>query len=245
LNQKFETFVTTPEAIEHLKQMGIPLSKIVSIAHQEKDISTAVTNHGVDNFDELKGYGVVNNSLVDVSRNLGIRKIPSVVKVGVDFDHFYLPVKDSLDVIGYAGEIKSLMSDNSDFKRSYLIPQIIEQVKLPLQHHQYFNHLCMAGYYTLIDGLIVSSNYETAGLPAIEAAAAGKLVISPAVGYFDGSYGLLCRTPDQEFVEDAVAMIERFKDPVLYKNVCLSSQQYVRDHYDWSVLVKDWINLVY
>lgn len=245
LNKKFETFVTTPEAVEHLKQRGIPLSRIVSIAHHEKDITSAVTDYGVSNFEELKGYGVINNSLIDVSKKLGIKRIPFTLKVGIDFDHFYLPVNKTLEVIGYAGEIKSSMSDGSDFKRSYLIPSIIDRVKLPLRSHEFFNHLCMSGYYTLIDALLVSSNYETAGLPAMEAAAAGKLVISPAVGYFDGSFGVLCRTPDQEFLEDAVETIERFKDPVLYKNICLSSQQCIKDHFDWSVLIKDWINIIY
>jgi glycosyltransferase involved in cell wall biosynthesis len=110
--------------------------------------------------------------------------------------------------------------------------------------HKNYNHLCMPGYYETIDALLVTSDYEACGLPAMEAAAAGRLVVSAAVGYFDGSSGALCRTPEDEFVEDARRILEEHKDPIKYRETCERAQQYARDHYDWSHVVDGWIDLL-
>jgi hypothetical protein len=79
----------------------------------------------------------------------------------------------------------------------------------------------------------------------MEAAAAGRLVISSVVGYFDGSHGALCRLADEDFVADAREMLLKYQDPVLYRGACEKAQAYARDHYDWKHVTDGWINLFY
>jgi hypothetical protein len=244
LKLKYNTFASTPEPLAFLKSIGIPASRIVIVAHHEKDLVAGVAEAGAEAFEDLHGFAVVNSSLITVAANLGIKRVPSVVKVGIDFDQFYMPINNSLKVIGYAGEIKSFMSDNTDFKRSHLVSDVVTKTKLQLKQHEYFNYLCMPGYYTTIDALLVPSKYETAGLPALEAAASGKLVISTNVGYFDGSYGISCRMPDDEFIFDATQALEQHKDPQVYKSTCERSQQYIKENYDWSNVIAGWLDLL-
>ena len=106
------------------------------------------------------------------------------------------------------------------------------------------NHLCMPGYYRSVDSILITSRYESAGLPSMEAAAAGRLVVGAAVGYFDGSSGILCRTSDEEFVVDAREALVAHRDPAIYKNTCERSQQYARDHYDWEHRIEAWLELI-
>lgn len=244
LQLKYNTIASTPEPLAFLRNLRIPASRIVIVAHHEKDLVAGVEAAGAEAFEDLKGFAVVNSSMISVAANLGIKRIPSVLKVGIDFDQFYLPVGNSLSILGYAGEIKSLMSDNTDFKRSHLVPKVVEGVGLELRQHEHFNYLCMPGYYTTIDALLVPSKYETAGLPALEAAAAGKLVLSTNVGYFDGSYGISCRMSENDFVFDAVEALNKHKDPKVYLETCYRSQQYVKDNYDWDKVIFDWLELL-
>ena len=244
LNLKFDIFVTTPEAIRTLKYNKIDPSKIVSVAHAEKDIVGGIASQDVKIFDDIKSFGVVNSDLAAAAVKLGVTRIPSLVKVGVDFDHFYLRRADSLITLGYAGEVKHIAADNEDCKRAHLVNAVMEKSKINFRQHQFFHHLAMSGYYSTVDACICSSRSETAGLPNMEAAAAGRLVLSTGVGYFDGSYGVLLRTPENEFVEDAVAALEMYKDDKLYADICEKSQQYSRDNHDWSHHIDGWLKLL-
>lgn len=243
LKAKFDFFVTTPEAVYSLIARNIPAARIVSVAHADIDIIGAIKNSGTNIFNELYSFGVVNKDLIEVSKNLGICRTPSVVRVGIDFDHFYLPVGKSLNCLGYAGEIKHIAGDNQDCKRAHLVTEVVSSSGIKFNHHNWFNHIAMPGYYTTIDALICPSRSETAGLPNMEAAAAGKLVMSTAVGYFDGSYGVLLNTPEKEFVAEAVQALEQYKDPSLYKNTCEKTQEYSKTHHDWNQHINGWINL--
>ena len=244
LNEKFETFMTTPEAVGSLVHRGIPISKIICVAHHEKDIVAAVKDVGAEFVSGVKRFGVMTPDLVGVARQNGIVRPINEVRYGLDFDHYFAPIANELKTVGYAGEIASHMSDGSDFKRSHLIPMVIARVPLALRQHEFYNHLCMAGYYTKIDALLVSSSYETAGLPAMEAATAGRLVVGTPVGYFDGSSGILCRLDADGFVADAARALEEHMDPRKYREQCERAQQYARDHYDWRHVIDKWLELL-
>lgn len=243
LQSKFDAIVTVPSVIDCLISYDVPLSKVIGVAHHEKDIILGLQKIG-NRFEELLGYGVIHKHLVEVSAKAGIKRIPKIVPNGLDFDYFYNPVKDKLEIVGYAGAITSAMSDSSEFKRSYLISPIINKTNLTLKLHNRMHHLCMGGYYQSVDSILVTSKYEGCGLPAMEAAAAGRLVLGAKVGCFDGSAGLLCRTPDEEFITDAIDHLERCKDPAVYKEHCERFQQYARDHYDWSQVVNNYVDLL-
>jgi glycosyltransferase involved in cell wall biosynthesis len=243
LNRKFDIFVTTPEAINSLKQNKIALNKIVSVAHAEKDIIGGIVSSDIHVFERIKSFGVVHEDLLKACLKLGIIKLPSLVKVGIDFNHFYAPISKKLNTLGYAGELNHIAADKEDCKRAHLIFEVVKKAKINFKQHGFFNHIAMAGYYTDIDASICASRSETAGLPSMEAAAAGRLVMSTGVGYFDGSYGALLRTPPEEFVEDAVNALELYRNPDIYVDMCEKSQQYSRDNHDWGHHINNWIEL--
>jgi glycosyltransferase involved in cell wall biosynthesis len=243
LKRKFETFVTTPEAVVRLMAYGVEPERIVTIAHAERDVVGGANNSGSYVFDRVKAYAVINPALAEISKQAGISREPVVVRNGLDFDHFYAPISKRLVTVGYAGASHHPMSNNTDCKRSYLVSRVLSNIGLQHYKHPGVNHLCMAGYYETVDAILVTSNYEACGLPAMEAAAAGRLVVAPNVGYFDGSTGVLCRMPDDEFVFDARLALIKHKNSRLYRETCERAQQYARDNYDWSKTLDSWLAL--
>ena len=105
--------------------------------------------------------------------------------------------------------------------------------------------MSMPGYYTNMDALLVSSSEETAGLPAMEAAAAHRLTVSTKVGYFNQGAGEVCRMNDSEFIEDAVNAIQKYRDPAVYSAKCLEYGAYAKANYDWKHHVDAWVKLFY
>jgi glycosyltransferase involved in cell wall biosynthesis len=242
LFSKYDTVVTTANS-GSLVACGLPPERLVYMAHAEEDISRAIAAHGVGLFSRLKGFGAVNPSIIRVAEDLNVGRVPTIVRNGIDFDHYYAPISTSLGSVGYGSADVHIVADNTDCKRTYLLSKVMQGTGLNFRTHGYFNYLCMPGYYKTIDALLVTSSYESCALPSLEAAAAGRLVISANVGYFDGSHGALCRLPDDEFVEDAKEALNKYKDPALYREVCEKAQQYAREHYDWEHVVDDWIKL--
>lgn len=244
LKSRFELWCTTPEAIQRLLDAGIPANRIVSIAHAERDLHGAIAASGTGVFDEIRGFAVIHESLADVSSALGISRRPKIVRNGIDFDHFYSPVSQSLKRVAYVGADVHPMSNGSNCKRPHLAAAVMEGLGLEFVRPPRMNHLCMAGFYPSVDAVLVTSSYEACGLPAIEAAAAGRLVVSPKVGYFTEQSGLMCRVPDSEFVTDARLMLSHLKrTPLLHQEVCLEAQEHVKNNFDWSVTAPAWIEL--
>lgn len=244
LNSKYDTFVTTPEAVYVLINYGISPSKIVSVAHSERDIVGGIETIGVEGFNSIKSYGVVHPDLIKASISRGIARIPTLVRVGIDFDHYYAPIGKALAVVGYAGDKEHKTVYDVDCKRVHLISPVMKDMPFEFRAHEFYNHICMSGYYPTIDAIVVPSSSETAGLPSMEAAAAGRLVVSTRVGYFDGSAGILCRIDEQGFIEDARNALLSCLDPVVYRANCERAQQYARDNFDWKYSLDNWINLL-
>ena len=106
----------------------------------------------------------------------------------------------------------------------------------------------MPAYYNKIDSLIMSSLEEAGGLPAMEAAAAGKLVIGTPVGYFEenGKYGggILVPLDELGFLNETRKNLMYYKDnPKEYKEKCEEIQNYARENYDWSKTIHSWVEL--
>jgi glycosyltransferase involved in cell wall biosynthesis len=242
--RRFDAIATVPSVLNGLLSHGVPASKLVAVAHSEIDIVLGVERCGVGIYEQVYGYAVIHPDLVEVSRSAGIERVPLVTPNGIDFDYYYTPISSGLKCLGYAGAPVFHMSNRSECKRSHLLRPICDGVGLPLRWPERMHYLAMAGHYESVDSLIVTSSYEGCGLPAMEAAAAGRLVLGAQVGAFDGSSGLLCRTPDLEFVEDAVAHLNRCKDPAVYRLECERAQQYARDHYDWDHVIERYVELL-
>ena len=244
LKKRYRLFCTTPEAVSALVHKGIPLSQIVAVAHCERDLVLAVADSGVGFFNHLHGFGVVNPHLATVAMGLGISRVPTDVRVGIDVEHYRMELPDRLLTVGYAGESTALLSDGKDCKRSHLVHAAVKDLGITLKVHEYYNHLAMPGYYETLDALLVSSSYETAGMPGMEAAAAGRLVISTGVGYFDGAHGVLCRTDEEGFVADARSALITFSSARrAFRSACINARRVAREQYDWAYCINDWVDL--
>jgi glycosyltransferase involved in cell wall biosynthesis len=244
LDKKYDVFATSATVVRNLRDKGIDPSKIIAFAHAEEDLVNTYKSNGLSIFEGLRGIGVINPELKTLGELIGISSEIHVVRNGVDFDHYYAPIAEKLSTVGYAGASHHIVSDNTDCKRTHLLSRVMNGMDLNFVTHNEYSFLCMPGYYTEMDALLVTSNYEACGLPILEASAAGRLVVSPKVGYFDGSSGILCRLTDSDFVIDARVALEQHKDPSRYREACERAQQYARDNYDWKHTISGWVELL-
>jgi hypothetical protein len=249
LNNTYDLFVTMPEAVLRLHYSGIPLNKIIAVAHEQWDILLAKKEANIDFYPELHSYAVISKILVDKSLEIGISIVPKIVSAGVHFDLFYQPIHNSLKNIGYGGATKSFNFFGVDRKRSHLVEKVVSGIEdLNLVSHKFYNHLCMPAYYNKIDALIMSSLEEAGGLPVMEAAAAGKLVIGTPIGYFEenGKHGggILVPLDELGFLNETRKNLLYYRDnPKEYREKCEEIQQYAREHCDWSKTIPAWVEL--
>ncbi len=107
----------------------------------------------------------------------------------------------------------------------------------------------MSSYYKDIDCLMLSSTeQESCGLPLLEAAAAGRLPISTLTGInrdFTKPTGVLLPMEENQYVLSGINAITTLKsDTELFKKLCTNAQEFARMHYDWSVVIDSWIDLL-
>jgi hypothetical protein len=244
LKKKFDLFYTNPPQVPHLMYaFGVPQDRIVTVAHAEVDVHKLVQSHTAEIFNGLKAYGAINSSIVDASSRFGVSRVPDVVLNGIDFDHFYSPISDGLRTVGYAGALDHPMSTGVDCKRKHLVHHTMNGLPFAFRDHSFMHHLCMSGWYTDIDALLLPSSYEACGLPLMEAAAAGRLVLCADVGYFNKDAGVMLRLPEEEWIADARDALWRHQDPAIYRETCEKAQQYAKDNFDWKHTIEGWVKL--
>jgi len=250
LNKTYDVFVTNPEAVMTLHSRGIPLEKIITVAHGQWDLLWAKQNNGTEFYDNLRGYAVISDILKNKSAEFGIERIPNITPLGIHFDTFYENISNNLSVIGYAGQKECFNFFKQEIKRGRLVEDIVRHISgVKLITHGDFNHLCMPGYYKTIDCLIMSSTEEAGGLPIMEASAAGRLVIGTPVGYFEhnsrNGAGIEVPLDEYEFVRKVTEHILYYRDnPREYREKCNNIQQYARENYDWSCVIDSWIHIL-
>jgi glycosyltransferase involved in cell wall biosynthesis len=196
----------------------------------------------------LAGYSVVSDWLKQQSIELGVERIPAVTPIGINYKSFFNWPSRELRTVGYAGAINP---DNihRHIKRPWLIQQAAAAAGLDLKiAHGYHNSwVTMPGYYKTVDAVVIASTEEGAGLPALEAAAAGKLVISTPVGIWlaqAGDSGHTVPIEETAFVEATVGWLNHYRDnPVEYQIKCAETQQHAR-RYDWANVIHHWIELI-
>jgi glycosyltransferase involved in cell wall biosynthesis len=239
-------FSTTPESVPYLMRRGVPVDRLVVVVHGSESLQRIVAQYGTEVFENVFKFAVINQDLSVLCETLGIKRKPLLVKVGVDADYFYSAPAKELKTLGYAGAKQHLLKDGKDCKRAHLIEDVAKQTGLRLVcPSSKMSHMSMPGYYKSIDALLVASSEETAGLPAMEAAAASRLVISTEVGYFNAQAGVVCGMSDEQFVTDAINAIMNYKDHERYWKKCLESRAYAAATYDWKHTLKDWVQLFY
>lgn len=245
----YDLFVTMPDAVMILVEYGVPINKIVAIAHAQWDILLGRERAKFDFYPELKGFGVISNVLKRKCKEWGISKEPKVVELGIHTDLFYARPAKQLKRMGYASAAQVLNYFGQEIKRPQLVDQVAEGLNIELVKHSNYNFLCMPGFYKTVDAIIVPSIEEAGGLPALEAAAAGRLVLSTPVGYFEenGRFGGGVELPmnADDFVSDAKKHINHYIDNSSdFENKCLEAQEYARFHYDWKHKIHNWLDLL-
>ena len=83
----------------------------------------------------------------------------------------------------------------------------------------------------------------------MEGAAAGRLIIGSPVGYLGENAvrgaGITVPLDELGFVEKTKEYLTYYRDnPMAYRQKCESIQQFAREHYDWSTVVKHWVDLL-
>ena len=248
LSQHIDYFVSTPSGLEALciYHYGINPEQTIVVCHSREDIEYLL-RLPADFINRIARFGAVSNWVKDEMIRLGITKPIQVCTLGVDYEQFYSPVAKELEIVGYAGAYKVIHNDH--IKRAHLVDQAVGRsglgLKIAIQYHNSFT--TMPGFYPQVGAIVVSSTHEGAGLPALEAAAAGRLVISTAVGHWDriGLRGAVeMPIEEQAFVDKCSETLIYYKNNHKeYQARCLTIQEHARE-YDWTNHVESWVELI-
>lgn len=263
LDRHVDFWVTTPHGYRYLEYVycAIPAERVVVIAHAPLDLEELAHHHGLKDFDRFRGYGVVSEYLKDYSIKMGITRQPIVCPVAINYHTYYNTPSLELRRVGYAGtfhereefseaDINSKLAQPKFKKRGYLVRDVAVKAGLEflVAQHYHNSFVTMGGFYKNVDCVIMASTEEGAGLPVLEAGAAGKLVIGTPVGHWPQRVGdkggIVVPIPEKEFVEQCVEILMYYKNhPAEYRNRCLQIQEHAKT-YDWSHYLQPWINVL-
>jgi glycosyltransferase involved in cell wall biosynthesis len=139
-----------------------------------------------------------------------------------------------------------------ELKRGELAEAAPQEAGLPLQGGRFNGHSNpFPGYAWVlleVDAVLSASISEGAGLPAMEAAAAGRLVIGTPVGHFpriarEGA-GIVAPVEAEKFKAFVVATLRYYKDnPAAYRDKCRAIQD-AAQKFDWQYSIGEWIELI-
>lgn len=242
-----DVIVTVPHGLEGLiRHFNVPASQCIVMCHSIHDLELYI-GLGDTITDQIADYAVVSEFLKQESIKLGITRIPKVTVLGIMTEVFYAEPSKKLSVLGYAG-VWSDESCNAAIKRTQLIRQVCDIVKLELKvaatYHNSF--VTMAGFYKTVDCVLVASAYEGAGLPCLEAAASGRLVISTPVGHWDRvspKGAIEVPVNEAEYIDRTVETIVYYQNnPIEYRNRCAQALAHAKN-YDWKHHIEDWVDL--
>jgi glycosyltransferase involved in cell wall biosynthesis len=250
LNDTYDLFLTNPDAVQPLSNYGIPLEKIATIAHGQWDMLLAQQqSNNFDFYPQLYKFGVVSQVLKDKCAEHKIStRVPEVVREGLHFDFFYKKPAKKLAKVGYGGaEAKNFFG--TEIKRRHLVKHVIGHTPLQLVEHDFYHWFSMPAYYNSIDALVASSIEEAAGFPVMEAAAAGRLVLSTPVGYFeeDGPKGggIVLPLEENAYCQSLYENLAHYhNNPDDYHKKCCEIQEYARENYDWSRHIEKWVEFL-
>lgn len=247
IQDRIDYFVTTPVGVGWLLNYGIAPEKIKSVAHAQWDILLSNSQIGTAVYDRLAGYAVVSNILKQKSAEFGVPRIPQVTHLGIEFDRFYAAPSKQLSVVGFAGAFESRNFAGQEIKRGRLVKQACDSLNIPIAVPQ-CHYLAMPRFYHNVDAVVMASTEEGAGLPMMEAAAAGRVTMGTAVGYYaenPDSIGIRLPLDENEFVAECQNKLNYFKlNPDQYQETCKRNQEYARYNYDWRYHIESWVNFL-
>lgn len=250
LKSSYDIFVTTPVGGVMLHQSwNIDLRKIFCVSHANWDIKIALHLTPDEFYNNLLGYSVVCDHLVAESINAKIARVPEVTKIGIHFDQFYRPVPDRLMTVGYAGATDAKNFEQQEIKRYGSFLNSVESAGLSQKTCESYHFASMPGFYESVDAIMVTSTEEGAGLPSMEGAAAGRLILSTPVGYFSQNHHIgagVCLPMNKDELEiRAVEKLTFYKENSKeFIENCERCQSFARDHYDWSKVINAWLAII-
>jgi hypothetical protein len=249
MKSSYDLFVSTPNGGLILNsKFGISLEKIICVAHSEWDIKSMSLSLNNDFYNNIFDYSVVCEHLFDVSSISGITRRPKVSKLGIDFNLFYRKIPQKLKTVGYAGAKWGHNFEKNEIKRYECFLKSVEISGLQKIELDYCVFSGMPGYYDLVDSIMVTSTEEGAGLPSMEAAAAGRLVFSTPVGYFRYNHhnGAGVALPVEK--EDLINMASEYltyysNNDKEFNEKCTRMQDFARENYHWTNVLDTWLSM--
>lgn len=245
LLSSYDFIVTNPEAVISIHtSYKIPLNRIIAIAHAQWDMLLAKDQNKGDQsfYEELHGFGVVSKNLISKAAEFGIKRIPEFLPIGIHYHLFERPPATTLQRVGYGGAINQPNFAGVDIKRGHLVKDIIQNnTPLYLVTHGLYIWQCMPAYYEKMDALAVSSSEESVGLPSMEAAAAGRMVLSTPVGYF-AEYGpqgggMVLSIEEEKYKQELINILKYYHShPSEFAEHCKQIQKFAKNNYDWNCI---------
>ena len=260
MNDACDLIMTTPHGYIRMREATgyqIPQNRFAVVAHATVELVDWKNYHRIDECQAVHSFGVVSNFLRDQSQLLGFPKMPTVCMPGINFDSFRAPIRSRLQTVGYGStfwERNSLpecyANQPAAYKRGYLAKEAAAAAGLNFRIAQKYHnsYVTMPGYYRNVDCVIMCSSEEGAGMPVVEAGAAGCLVISTPVGHCADRAG----TRGADFVPiEEMACLEQMtdllrfyaSDAAAYQRRCSEIQEHART-YDWTHTIDSWISLL-
>ena len=248
----YDLFMAALDGVGTLADIyGVPYDKVIAISHHEFEIQMLIEKKGIDVFKKFANYGVVSEFVYCTSLVRGVRRVPRVASLGINFEDFYSDVPERLETVGYASSM-STKTYGVEWKRGELAEAAARSAGLAFKvagdtaYQTSFHD--MPDFYRTVDAVLTSSISEAAQLPMMEAAAAGRLVIGTPVGHFprkayEGG-GILAPVEAEKFKAFTAATLRYYKDnPAAYRDKCRAIQDAARK-FDWQYSIGEWVDLI-
>lgn len=252
LSSYYDLFMCACDGIRMLTDTyKVPYDRTIAISHHEFDLRMLIEQKGTEIFNWFVNFGVVGESLYAASLAMGVPKVPMIASLGINYSEFHGDVSDKLQTVGYAGSMR-VKTFGVEWKRGELAEAAAREAGLAFKvagstANQISFH-DMPDFYRSVDAVLMSSISEGAGLPVMEAAAAGKLVIGTPVGHFprkayEGG-GIIAPIEADRFKAFAATTLRYYRDNrAAYVDKCRSIQAAARQ-FDWQHSLADWVELI-
>lgn len=231
---------TGPEFVDYYNQIGLPPEKTILVIHAPWEIPRMHKEFGDKCLERFAGVFSISGDCIEGGKKLGITTDVSQVQNGILFNRYYAPPSERFVDVGYGYPVDT----HHKWKRTHIIPQVNGGVSVPGPSATHYT-LMRKFYHSIDSSLWVSTEAEACGLVNMEAAAAGRLVMSTDVGIIrdlPDTPIVKLRMPEEETLEDIHKYIRFYKKwPELHHKKCVEIQEYAREYYDWSYAVKSWL----
>ena len=241
LTRHYDYFIATSGTsfIEKYNKAGISDKQLILVAHAPWEITNMVEKYGPTAFDNYAGVFCVSNRIKKLADSLGVTRDIQVVQNGVIFERFYCEPSKKLTHVGYGYPV----SNPHNWKRSHVTKMLNFKVETP---NGFIPFALMREFYNKIDvSLLFSTTIEACGLINLEAAAAGRMIMSTNVGILeDYPDAPAIRLPMNisDMIADIYESIEFYKNnDEKFHRKCIQTQEFAREYYSWDHAVKSWL----